>query len=175
MSRSLPADTEQKPPRIGALLRLAWQQIRERIDKGVRNKGYEDLNRAHLAMFRYEGLDGLRPTQIAEQMQITKQSVNELLRHLEGQGYIRLRPDPADSRARLIRLTPLGRKLENTIRDHAGEAERELIRILGGPRFHQFQDTLVKIAGLGGLTTRDTTVQPQPGRTATPLRMRNKK
>ena len=44
-------------PRIGALLRLAWQQVRERIDEGVRAGGCDDLHRAHLALFRYEGLN----------------------------------------------------------------------------------------------------------------------
>src|SRR5215472_2926705 len=80
MSRTkcpLSSDATDHGPRIGALLRLAWQSIRERIYSGVRSDGYGDLNPAHVALFRYEGLDGQRPTQLAESIQITKQSVNE--------------------------------------------------------------------------------------------------
>jgi len=68
-------------PRTGGLLRLAWQRVRECIYAGVQSEGYDDLNRAHVALFRFEGLDGKRPTQLSEQMQITKQSIHDLLGH----------------------------------------------------------------------------------------------
>src|SRR5689334_20639480 len=109
MSRAILA-VEQ--PAIGGLLRLAWQRVRERIYEAVRREGYDDLNPAHLAMFRYEGLDGRRPVELADKMQITKQSVNDLLRHLEKRGYVELTQDPSDSRARLIHLTPNGKRLD---------------------------------------------------------------
>lgn len=135
-------------PRIGALLRLAWQQVRERIDEGVRAGGCDDLHRAHLALFRYEGLDGRRPTQLAEEMQITKQSINDLLRHLEARGYVELRPDPTDRRARLICLTARGRQLEAKVRIQARGAERELARALGQRCFREFRETLVRLIEL---------------------------
>jgi DNA-binding MarR family transcriptional regulator len=140
--------SSDESPAIGALLRLAWQQIRHRIYEGVRNEGYTDLKPAHVAMFRHEGLDGRRPTKLAEQMQITKQSVNDLLRHLEEYGYIKLRQDPADTRARLIHLTARGRQFEAAVRRQAGAAEQDLAERIGGRRFKQFHETLVQIAGL---------------------------
>jgi len=45
-------------------------------------------------------------TLLADQLQITKQSVNDLLRHLEQHGYITRQHDPTDGRARIVRLTP---------------------------------------------------------------------
>jgi DNA-binding MarR family transcriptional regulator len=131
---------------MGGLLRLAWQRVRERIYNGVRAEGYNDLNRAHLAMFRYEGLEGQRPVELAEQMQITKQSVNDMLRHIERHGYVELTPDPADSRARLIRLTVSGRRLDSVVRAHARAVEEEWAQKLGGRRFHEFRETLARIA-----------------------------
>ena len=44
-------------------------------------------------------------------MQITKQSVNELIGYLERQGYLRRVVDPDDSRARIIHLPPRGQAL----------------------------------------------------------------
>ena len=84
----------------------------------MRNDGYDDLNPAHVALFRYEGLHGQRPTQLAEYMQITKQSVNDLVRHLERCGYAESSPDPNDKRARLVYLTPRGRRLEATVQKY---------------------------------------------------------
>ena len=149
MSSSISRSQGRKQnPRIGALLRLAWQQVRERIYRKVRSGGHDDLNRAHVAVFRYESLDGLRPTQLAEQMQITKQSINDLLRHLEDRGYVLLRPDPIDRRARLVCLTVRGRQIEAEIRTYARSAEREVSRLLGQRRFREFRETLVKLIEL---------------------------
>jgi DNA-binding MarR family transcriptional regulator len=134
------------PPRIGALLRQAWQLVRRQIYAGVRADGYDDLSAAHIAIFRYEGLDGRRPTHLAEQMQITKQSLNSLLRHLERRDYVELRPDRTDGRARQIRLTPRGRLLDAAIRAHARRAERDLERVVGKESFRAFRQTLVRIA-----------------------------
>jgi len=136
-------------PRIGALLRYAWQRVRERIYVGVRKDGYSDLNRAHVSVFRYEGLDGRRPSQLAESLQITKQSVNDLLRYLEKHGYLESVPDTKDKRARLMRLTPRGRRLDSVVRTHAAAAERELAQELGEPAFHALYDMLLKIRRQG--------------------------
>lgn len=143
----LAGDATEHGPRIGALLRLAWQRIRERIYSGVRSDGYGDLNPAHVALFRYEGLDGQRPTQLAESMQITKQSVNDLIRHLERCGYAECRPDPHDKRARRVRLTAMGRQLEAAIQKHARAAEKELEHQLGPVRFRELLTTLRKMNG----------------------------
>ena len=136
---------DEKGPHIGALLRMAWQHVRERIYSGIQNDGYSDLNPAHVALFRYEGLDGRRPTQVAERMQITKQSVNDLIRHLERCGYVEYRPDPDDHRARLIRLTPRGRRVEAATRKYAIAAENELEQELGKDRFREFRTTLLRV------------------------------
>ena len=144
--KTLPGTPLSNEPAIGALLRLAWQKVREQIYSGVNAEGYDDLNRAHVALFRYEGLDRKRPTQLAEQMQITKQSINDLLRHLEDCGYIELKPDPDDRRARLIVLTARGRQFETAVRRQAQAAEHELTERLGRRRFKDFRNTLISIA-----------------------------
>jgi DNA-binding MarR family transcriptional regulator len=145
MSSSSPS----QGPFIGALLRLAWQRVRERIYAGVVAAGFSDLTPAQLfSILRTEGLEGLRPTEIAEQMQITKQSVKELLADLEHLGYLERRPDPADRRARLIHLTVLGRRLERVVLREAEAAEQELASALGIRRLEELRAVLTRMAGL---------------------------
>ena len=72
---------------VGALMRVGWQWVRDQIYAGVVAAGYDDLNPAHVGLIRYPTLSGLRPTQLAEQVGITKQSVNDLLGHLERHNY----------------------------------------------------------------------------------------
>ena len=118
-------------PYIGALLRVVWQWVREQMYAGVVAAGFDDLNAAHVGLWRYPGLDGLRPSQLADQRGITKQSVNDLLGHLERHGYLVREPDSADGRARVIRLTSKGRRLQQTIYAEAGAAQLGIAEILG--------------------------------------------
>lgn len=144
-NRNLRGIVAEDGPHIGALLRMAWQRVRARIYTGVLHDGYTDLNPAHIALFRFETIDGRRPTQVAESMQITKQSVNDLIRDLERHGYARYRRDPSDHRARLIHLTARGRRLEAAARKYAIAAESELEQELGPERFRDLHAMLLNI------------------------------
>ena len=135
--------TPAKEPRlIGSLLRVAWERIRVQIYSGVCNEGFDDLNPAHVALFRYEGMEGQRPTELANRMQITKQSINDLLRHLENCGYAEFERDPGDKRARLIRLTARGRRLEASVWKHARAAENDIKNQIGARRFSTLLEIL---------------------------------
>jgi DNA-binding MarR family transcriptional regulator len=98
-----------------------------------------------VALFRYESLDGQRPSRVAEAMNVTRQSVNDLLRDLQQQGFITIRADRSDRRARVIRLTARGRRLDVTVRGQARAAERELARVLGRRRFRALHEALLAL------------------------------
>jgi len=129
-------------PYVGAMMRVVWQWVRDQLYAGVVAAGFDDLSAAHVALWRYPGLDGVRPSQLADRVGITKQSVNDLLGHLEQHEYLMRVPDSADGRARVIRLTPKGRRLQETIYAEAGSAQLRIAEILGPRRFTQFHSSL---------------------------------
>jgi DNA-binding MarR family transcriptional regulator len=124
------------------MLRVVWQWVRDQLYAGVVAAGFDDLSAAHVALWRYPGLDGVRPSQLADRVGITKQSVNDLLAHLEQHEYLLRVPDSADGRARVIRLTSKGRRLQETIYAEAGAAQLRIAEILGPRRFAQFHNSL---------------------------------
>jgi DNA-binding MarR family transcriptional regulator len=128
-------------------MRLVWQWVRDQIFAGVLAAGYDDLTPAHIALIRYPTLEGQRPSELAEQLQITKQSVNDLLGHLEQRGYLTREPDAADGRARIVRLTPRGHQLENTVNLQAQAAEQRIAGMLGPRQYAQMRTALEKLAG----------------------------
>jgi DNA-binding MarR family transcriptional regulator len=132
-------------PYIGSLTRQIWQWVRREIHDEVVAAGHDDLNPAHVAMFRNPTLDGRRPGELADEMQITKQSVNELLGHLERQGYLVREPDPDDSRGRRIRLTDSGRQLEDATWTAAANAERKAAEKIGEERMRELRATLTDL------------------------------
>lgn len=138
MSRSV----DQPPPYIGFSMRVVWQWVWElNMDAAVR-AGYDDVTAAHVSLFRYPGLDGHRLSDIAHRMQITKQSVHELIAQLERLGYLVRETDPTNRRARLVRLTPKGQGLQEVIRLQAQDAERRVAEIVGPQRFKQLKEAL---------------------------------
>jgi DNA-binding MarR family transcriptional regulator len=143
------ASGEQDPEHrryVGAMLRVVWQWVRDQIYAGVVEAGYEDLNPAHVALFRYPSFDGLRPSELAAQRQITKQSVNDLVGHLEAHGYLVRKPDPVDRRARVVRLTATGRRLEQVIHDQARLAELRIAEMLGPQAFAHLRRALEELS-----------------------------
>lgn len=133
------------PPAIGALLRLAWQAVRERVYEGVLEAGYTDLSRAHVLLFRWPTIDGLRPSELATRNQLSRQSINDLLSDLEKRGYLERAPDPTDGRARIVRFTERGWHLTQVLRDMSFATESEWARAIGEARFAEFRDTLCEL------------------------------
>lgn len=134
-----------RPP-IGALLRLGLHEIRRRIYEDVVAAGFDDLRPAHVTLFRWPGPDGRRPTEIAGDVQLSKQRVNDLLRDLEALGYLNLEADRDDSRARIVRLTARGKELHRrAVATHAA-TEREWEQIVGEHRYRELRETLSDLA-----------------------------
>jgi len=129
-------------PHLGAMVRALWQMMRDEAYSCVSAEGYNDLQPAHLQVFRLPSPDGMRPSKLAARMQISKQSVNDLLGHLETCGYLTREPDPADGRGRVVRLTPRGRSLEGALEASAQHVEQKIAGVLGARRFEELRDTL---------------------------------
>jgi DNA-binding MarR family transcriptional regulator len=136
------SEIDKRTPFVGASMRVVWQWVWAQNFEAVTRAGYDDLNPAHVSLFRYPTLEGCGLTEIAQRMQITKQSVHELIGHLEARGYLVREPDPTNRRARLVRLTTKGHELELVIRAAAKDAEDHIAAILGQLRFTQLQKAL---------------------------------
>ena len=79
----------------------------------------------HAAMRLMGRLDELGPTRISELAKADRCSqptMSNLVQRQEENGFVRREPDPADSRASLISLTPAGRAELERARHEAGEA-----------------------------------------------------
>jgi DNA-binding MarR family transcriptional regulator len=126
-------------------MRMAQRWVMDQVYEGVRTSGYDDLGRSHVDMFRANIPDGLRPTEVAEQLGITKQSVNQAIRDLEAGCYLTLEPDPSDGRARVIRLTDKGCCVRDVAYNVAVSFEQAIARQLGQRRFAEFKKALVEV------------------------------
>lgn len=133
------------PPLIGALLRLPWEAVQQRMLERLHESGFGDLEPAHLNVFQYPGPQGARPTDLATRLGISKQALNYLLRELERLDYLERRPDPDDLRSKRITLTTRGTAAIHVIREAVGEVETAWAQQLGRERFSQLRTLLLEL------------------------------
>ena len=134
------------PPLIGALLRMPWEAVQRRMLARLHERGFTDLDAAHLSVFQYPGPQGARPTDLAARLRMSKQALNYLLGELERLGYLERRPDPDDLRSKRVVLTRRGTSAVRVIRSAVRELEREWERALGAARFALLRELLAELA-----------------------------
>lgn len=146
----MPSLKKNAPPKaremlIGALLRVPAQAIHRRIVDELNAAGFGDLSVPHMAVLQFPGPDGVRPGTLAERAGISKQAMNQLLRSLEGLGYVVRSDAPDDGRARIVRFTRRGRAAYAKVHDILRDVEREWSAELGPEDFARLKALLARV------------------------------
>jgi DNA-binding MarR family transcriptional regulator len=141
------AVTANPQPLLGALLRVPLEVIHGRILARLRAHGFDDLVLAHLAVLRYPGPDGKRPSDLAAEANMSKQAMNYLLGQLETLGYLERRADPDDLRSKRVYMTKRGNSTRAVIRDAVREVEHEWAATVGRDDIEALRTLLQRLSG----------------------------
>ncbi len=133
---------------IGALLRLPFEVLLDRVYSKVVTSGFEDIRPAHGNVFRYISPHGSRLTELADNAQMTKQSMNYLVEYLHNHGYVEIIPDPTDGRAKLIRLTDQGQEVQQMAIQISRQVEAEWAAQLGQRKMSQLRHLLEELSDI---------------------------
>ena len=112
----------------------------------MQESGATDIRPSHgnvMEQLSFE--EPLRLSQVAERSGITAQSAGALVDELEALGYVRRGSDPKDRRAKLIHLTPKGRRNAQRAFDIVTDIEAELRAQLGERRLVALRKTLIEL------------------------------
>jgi DNA-binding MarR family transcriptional regulator len=102
-------------------------------------------DRSDLNVFQYPGPQGVRPSELAARLRISKQALNYLLGELERLGYLKRQQDPEDLRSKRIALTARGTSAIGVIREAVSETEAMWAQQLGPKRFAQLRNLLLDL------------------------------
>jgi DNA-binding MarR family transcriptional regulator len=127
---------------FGVLLFIPYRHMEARILQAMSDAGYDDVTLAQARVFQRIAPGGSRLTDLAEQSQMTKQSVAGLVDELERMRYVRRAPDPDDRRARLIQVDKRGRQAAKAAQVAHNEIQAEWRSHLGTRRFAQLRELL---------------------------------
>ena len=137
-------------PDLSRLLLESHRALSSELVAGLAERGYPDLRPGHAAVFLHvDRRSGTRLTELARRARMTKQGMMLLIDDLEGRGYVRRASDPADARAKVVKLTAHGRRAATETRRAVQALETRTRRSLGERRFEALREALDQIVGEG--------------------------
>ena len=150
-----------RPMQMGLLLKLPYLAVERHITRRLHELGFVELRPAHYAVFQVLMPQGSRLTELAERAGMTKQSMGYLVDYLEGHGYLRRAPDPADQRAQLVCVTPRAKKLDDAVEAVLEELHEAWAEGMGRAKFRQLRGLLGDLVNV--VRELDGAAQPRRG------------
>lgn len=142
----MPPDRQE--PNLGVLLFIAYRALEQRAHDAVIAAGITDITLAQARIAARIGPDGTRIADLAAQARVTKQSAGFLVEQLQAAGYVERVADPADGRARLVRLTARADRVVSTANAEVERVLREWTDHVGADRLRQVHETLLDLREL---------------------------
>jgi DNA-binding MarR family transcriptional regulator len=131
------------------MLGAAYSLLGFDIVDGVVGSGFP-IKPHHSAVFGQIRPEGMRLTDLARGANITPQSMGQIVDELEQLGYVVRTPDPADRRAKLIRLTEDGEEVARQGATTVRDIEDRLAELLGARDYEKLRAILTTIISRRG-------------------------
>jgi DNA-binding MarR family transcriptional regulator len=130
---------------VGRLLHLEGVVL-QAVNSALAPYGLKYLEYAVLATLRVSGAPyRMTPSQLQARLLFTSGGLSNLLKRLEGNGWIQRTDDPDDGRGVLVSLTAKGRRLaDRAMPDHA-QAELRLLRMFSSEERDQLAQLLARM------------------------------
>lgn len=131
--------SEPHPENLGILLREPFRIGSEQLHERFAERGHPEVRAPHGNVLQFLDDEGTRVSTLAQRAQITKQSMAELVAHLERHGYVERIPDPSDRRAKLVRATPRGGEVYALAREFVAELDASWTERLGPEKMRRLR------------------------------------
>jgi len=133
-------------PSLPRLLLEAFRALESEIQEGLAERAIFDLRPSHAAALLLIDRAGSRQTDLASRAGVTRQAMMQVIDELERSGSVRRLPDPADGRAKLVRLTARGLRQRAEARRTLTGVEIRIRRRLGDRRYEALRAMLEELA-----------------------------
>lgn len=136
---------DETSPHVIDLLGRALTVAKRAMEAEVVDEPHH-LRGSHLRLLSLTPPEGMRPTQLAGRVGMTKQSLGEFVATMQKAGFLRVEPDPRDGRARIVRPTDKGLQLQAKIREILAQTEQRWRETIGPRNWATFRKVLDQIA-----------------------------
>lgn len=135
-----------EPLEFAVLMDLAWRSFRRALDEGVAPRvADKGLRPSHLRLLSLTPPTGMRLTDLAARVGMTKQALGEFVTTLQGACLVEVAVGERDRRVRLVRPTPAGQELQRVVESAIDGIERRWAAEVGPQRWATFREVLRQI------------------------------
>jgi DNA-binding MarR family transcriptional regulator len=127
---------------LGRILRVYNRRL---VDE-LHARGFDDFSPAFPPILSNLDTEGTRIGVLAERAGMTRQGAGQLVADIERCGYVRRKAAKDDARATIVRFTPRGRKLLETVFGLVEAIEGEFAAVIGAGEFERVRVGLARIA-----------------------------
>lgn len=127
---------------IGGLISTINHVLDARLKTYFPFEEFPELRPIHAPVFQYLPPQGARLSDLAEQLNMTRQAAKYLVDYLDEHGYLQRVPDPTDNRAQIIQRTERGWAFHRRISPLSKEIQAEWTTALGEERMRLLVDLL---------------------------------
>ena len=106
---------------------------------------WNGLRQSHFRLMSSIPVAGITITDLADRLGMTKQASGQFVTALAADGYLDVRADPDDRRARLVFLTTQGVRTLKAVNARIARIEREWARVVGADRYAEFREVLAEL------------------------------
>jgi MarR family transcriptional regulator for hemolysin len=140
---------EVKKHELGQVLMLTLRDFQQRLDRDLEASGFPGIRYRHRAVFMHLDLHGAsRSVDLAAAAGIRPQSMMKIVHELEELGLVTRRPDPSDSRAKLIEFTAQGEQLIEQLTRSTEQVWEQYAALLGKDELRQVTTALGSLLAL---------------------------
>jgi DNA-binding MarR family transcriptional regulator len=133
-------------PILARMLLEAFRALDGEIEQALRDRGLGELRPSQaVAMLLVDRTGGTRLTELAGRANVTRQAMMQLVDELQQIGCVRRTADPADGRAKIVRLTAKGLRHRAEARRAMAGVEARARRLLGDRRYEALRAMLVEL------------------------------
>ena len=124
----------------------SYRAVSAEIETALADRGALGISPGQASALLLIDRSGVRLSDLALRAGISKQAMMEMVDALEQGGSVRRKSDPADARAKVVRLTARGSRQRAEARRAVTTVEGRLRRRLGERRYEQLEQTLSDMA-----------------------------
>lgn len=136
---------EEYPTHVFNLLGGALTVAKRLMEAEIADEPH-GLRGSHLRLLSMTPTEGIRPTELATRVGMTKQSLGEFVAALQAAGYLRVEVDPQDRRARVVSPTDTGVRLQQRILQIFADTEQRWQDAVGPRQWATFRKVLTRLA-----------------------------
>lgn len=129
---------------LGRLLLDAFNWFDAGLLGSLKEQGWPDLSHSQSMVMAYLGSDGIRISELARRLGVSRQAAQKSVKELERLKLVITEVDPTNSSAKTVVLTTQGRANVTAALNIFSEIEKQLSKRIGAPELASMRATLEK-------------------------------